>query len=80
MNTNDEIAAAKAAVQSAQSRVDELLNVQAAINNELPKARDALTRAHAALRKLKVPGAQARAQQTEIEQLRARIAAEGAQA
>ncbi|MFT2161525.1 hypothetical protein [Pseudomonas putida] len=68
---------AQAAVQSAQAVVDELVRAQALLRSQLPLAQQALTSAHAQLRKATQDDGAALAAQRrqEIERLEAAITA-----
>ncbi|MNF77092.1 hypothetical protein D3C84_592300 [compost metagenome] len=76
MNATEQaaLAAAQAAVQVAQQRVDALLEAQQMLDRQLPEAQSVLRAAHAALRRAKV-GSRGESRKAEIAALLQRIAA-----
>ncbi|MNN61477.1 hypothetical protein D3C81_1767140 [compost metagenome] len=76
MNATEQaaLAAAQAAVQVAQQRVDALLEAQQMLDRQLPEAQSVLRAAHAALRRAKV-GSRGESRKAEIASLQQRIAA-----
>lgn len=75
MNATEQaaLAAAQAAVQVAQQRVDALLEAQQMLDRQLPEAQSVLRAAHAALRRAKV-GSRGESRKAEIAFLQQRIA------
>ncbi|MNG08489.1 hypothetical protein D3C84_918480 [compost metagenome] len=67
------LAAAQAAVQEAQRRVDDLLHAQHLLEKQLPEAQAVLGAAHTALRRAKV-GSRGESRKAEIASLQQRIA------
>ncbi|WP_353741364.1 hypothetical protein WHX55_22605 [Pseudomonas fluorescens] len=75
MNTTEQaaLAAAQAAVQVAQQRVEALLEVQQMLDRKLPEAQLVLRAAHADLRRAKVDS-RSESRKAEIASLQSRIA------
>lgn len=77
MNATEQttLAAAQAAVQEAQRRVDDLLQAQQMLERQLPEAQSVLRAAHAALRRICAPASRIASRKAELDFLKQQIAA-----